>query len=209
MGVELPVWASLGFRVDFPYVDVKFRFDQVPTDADIEALLRRTRKSLGDSLFAEVSGQASHLVDMADVIGEMLAAAGQSLAVVEAGCGGELARHVAAAPWFAELVTFADVARLERKFGICVQMDRAGDEWPSALARIAARVRADNNVDYTIVQVRCSQVQDGSIALFVLGPRGGSFHRRVISGGPDRWPVSAAAWALSVLRRELIDSRPA
>ena len=191
--VALPETVELGFCVDYPYVDVKLGFSLALDIDEIEEMLIQVRLALRGCVFAQAVGLTKSPGTLAERIDELMAQTGWSLSVIDAGCGGELVRQLAATGCFQEAMAVSTADQLLRYFGL-------NDlDWPETMQKVAVAFRERTATDVVLVVARTKEADH--IDLILLTPKGMLRQDRRATG---RWQESAAAWVLDVLRRHLM-----
>lgn len=207
----------MGTRTILPENHLKLRFASNVADSDVRAIVTEVAGRIGSAVFG-IDGLDGPCGNLAEVVGRQLVARGETLSVAESCTGGRVAAMCTAIPgasrWFVEgVVAYANAAKV-RHLGVS---DAAIAEH-GAVSEVVARSMAEGlrkiasttwSIATTGIAGPDGGVPDkpvGTVHLAVSGPVG-TTHRLVRLGG-DRSRIQdlAAASAIDLLRRQLLET---
>jgi competence/damage-inducible protein CinA-like protein len=202
----------LSYRTKLPENHVKLRFDPAVPDEEVNRIVADLRERIGASAFS-IDGVEGQSGELADVVGRLLRQRGDTLSVAESVSAGQLALLCAggesAGAWFREAVivpTGAAKARLLGPDG--VSLDDLGDPIEKTIA-LAQAVRAAAGTTWGLATGDLGGAGDeegaGKAVAALSGPEGNESRQLSLKHRPERRPMLAAAAALDLLRRRLLE----
>lgn len=199
----------VGFRAMPGEVQIKLRFDPHVTEERRAALIQLARERLGGAVFGQDSG------DLSEVVGGLLAARGETLALAESCTAGRLAAWIASVPGASRYllegsVVYSNEAK-ERTAAVPHAMLEAHGAVSEPVARqlaegIRARAGATWGIGVTGVAGPGGGTPEkpvGTVFIGVAGPGFSEVRRLKLSGDRDRIQALSAAAALALLLEPL------
>ncbi len=210
--IELPPQVVLSFRTAAPENHIKLLFPPGFDSAELMDVVGAVKAAIGDEVFS-VEGGFGPGGDLACVVGRLLSARRETLAVAETLSGGKLASLCANQACFVEGHVLPDPTRLADRFGIALPPMATADALRAATREIADRLRLAAGAHYGLAQLwrsDCSAREESSSATIELYhalamPTGTQLQSRRVGGAIQRKQSVAAALALDMLRRYLED----
>jgi len=207
-GLEVP-GMQVGFRTKMPENQVKLRFDRSVTEAAIEDAIAQVRARIGWRAFGVDTG------DLGEVVGQELAARGQTVALAESCTAGRVAAWLGQTPGASRYliegaVVYANAAKM-RACAVPEQMliDHGAVSEPVArqLAEgIRQRAETTWGVGITGIAGPGGATPDkpvGTVHIAVAGPTGVHHRRLRLPGDRSRVQSLSAAAALAMLFRSV------
>jgi len=207
-GLEVP-GMQVGFRTKMPENQVKLRFDRSVTEAAIEDAIAQVRARIGWRAFGVDTG------DLGEVVGQELAARGQTVALAESCTAGRVAAWLGQTPGASRYliegaVVYANAAKM-RACAVPEQMliDHGAVSEPVArqLAEgIRQRAETTCGVGITGIAGPGGATPDkpvGTVHIAVAGPTGVHHRRLRLPGDRSRVQSLSAAAALAMLFRSV------
>ncbi len=200
---------TISFRTELPENQVKLIFDPSVEPADIERTCARARAAIGPACFGVDSGP------LAQVVGEALAARGETLATAESCTGGRISAAITAVPGASRyFVEGACVYANQAKIRTCA-VDPEALASSGAVSEIVARqlaegIRTRAGATYGLSTTGVAGPGGGSpekpvgtVHIALATPSGTTCRRLSLGGGRERITAMAAGLCLDLLRRHL------
>jgi competence/damage-inducible protein CinA-like protein len=202
----------LSYRTKLPENHVKLRFDPAVPDEEVDRIVADLRDRIGVSAFS-VDGMEGQGGELADVVGRLLRQRGDTLSVAESVSAGQLAllcaRGENAEAWFRQGVIVPTRAAKTRLLGPDgVSLDDLSDPIEKTIA-LAQAVRAAAGTTWGLATGDLGEAGgeegEGKAFAALSGPEGNESRQLSLKHRPERRPMLAAAAALDLLRRRLLE----
>lgn len=207
----------VAYRAHFPEIQVSLHVEE-PEPSAAQALLEsaaaHVRQALGDIIYSESAGDS-----LPAVVGAMLAARGETVALAESCTGGLVAKMLTdvagSSRYFVEgCVTYANAAKTARLGvdpGLIAAHGAVSEEVARAMAE-GARAASGATWALSVTGVAGPGASEakpaGTVHLAVAGPAGTTPLFRKLPFDRERNRLAAAMAALDLLRREMLRSSP-